>query len=86
MRGGGHFHSLGTFGWASLVVEKKNGCENTTWKFERGLASDATASKDTVLAFSDVLQMDCAVTMQTKNLQIRMIKMYKTRNGLSLPP
>ena len=39
--------------------------------------------KDTESTFSDLLQKDCAVTIHTKNLQILMTEMYKTRNGLN---
>ena len=39
--------------------------------------------KDTEPTFSELLQKDSAVTIHTKNLQILMIEMYKTRNGLN---
>ena len=39
--------------------------------------------KDTESTFSELLQKDCAVTIHTKNLQILMTEMYKTKNGLS---
>ena len=39
--------------------------------------------KNTELTFSDLLQRDCAVTIHTKNLQILMNEMYKTRNDLN---
>ena len=38
--------------------------------------------KDTESTFSNLLQKDCAVTIHTKNLQILMTEMYKTRNDL----
>ena len=38
--------------------------------------------KDTESTFSELLQ-DCAVTIHTKNLQILMTEMYKTKNGLN---
>ena len=39
--------------------------------------------KDTESTFSELLQQDSAVTIHTKNLQILMTEMYKTRNGLN---
>ena len=39
--------------------------------------------KNTESTFSDLLQRDCAVTIHTKNLQILMTEMYKTRNDLN---
>ena len=39
--------------------------------------------KDTESTFSDLLQRDCAVTIHTKNLQMLMTEMYKTRNDLN---
>ena len=39
--------------------------------------------KDTESNFSELLQKDCAVTLHTKNLQILMTEMYKTKNGLN---
>ena len=39
--------------------------------------------KDTESTFSELLQKDCAVTIHTKNLQILMTEMYKTKNGLN---
>ena len=39
--------------------------------------------KETESTFSDLLQKDCAVTIHTKNLQILMTEMYKTRNHLN---
>ena len=39
--------------------------------------------KDTESTFSQLLQKDSAVTIHTKNLQILMTEMYKTRNGLN---
>ena len=39
--------------------------------------------KDTESTFSELLQKDSAVTIHTKNLQILMTEMYKTRNGLN---
>ena len=48
---------------------------------ERALRS---TYKDTDSTFSELLQ-DCAVTIHTKNLQILMTEMYKTKNGLNPP-
>ena len=39
-------------------------------------------AKDTESTFSELLQKDCAVTIHTKNLQILMTEMYKTKNKL----
>ena len=39
--------------------------------------------KDTESTFRDLLQKDCAVAIHTKNLQILMTEMYKTRNDLN---
>ena len=39
--------------------------------------------KDTESTFSELLQKDCAVTIHTKNLQMLMTEMYKTKNGLN---
>ena len=39
--------------------------------------------KDTESTFSELLQKDCAVTIHTKNLQIVMTEMYKTKNELN---
>ena len=39
--------------------------------------------KDTESTFRDLLQKDCAVTIHTKNLQVLMTEMYKTRNDLN---
>ena len=39
--------------------------------------------KDTDSTFSELLQKDCAVTIHTKNLQILMTEMYKTKNELN---
>ena len=39
--------------------------------------------KDTESTFCELLQKDCAVTIHTKNLQILMIEMYKTKNELN---
>ena len=39
--------------------------------------------KDTESTFSELLQKDCAVTIHTKNLQILMTEMYKTKSELS---
>ena len=39
--------------------------------------------KDSESTFSDLLPKDCEVTIHTKNLQILMTEMYKTRNGLN---
>ena len=38
--------------------------------------------KDTESTYSELLQKDCAVTIHTKNLQILMTEMYKTKNEL----
>ena len=42
-----------------------------------------TTYKDTESTFSELLRKDRAVTIHTKNLQILMTEMYKTRNGLN---
>ena len=39
--------------------------------------------KDTESTFNELLQKDSAVTIHTKNLQILMTEMYKTKNGLN---
>ena len=39
--------------------------------------------KDTESTFSELLQKDCAVTIHTRNLQILMTKMYKTKNEVN---
>ena len=39
--------------------------------------------KDTESTFNELLQKDCAVTIHTKNLQILMAEMYKTKNELN---
>ena len=39
--------------------------------------------KDTELTFNDLLQKNCAVTIHTKDLQMLMTEMYKTRNDLT---
>ena len=39
--------------------------------------------KDTESTFSELLHKDCAVTIHTKNLQILMTEMYKTKNELN---
>ena len=39
--------------------------------------------KDTESTFSNLLQRDCVVTIHTKNLQILMTEMCKTRNDLN---
>ena len=39
--------------------------------------------KDTESTYSELLQKDCAVTIHTKNLQILMTEMYKTKNELN---
>ena len=39
--------------------------------------------KDTESTFSELLQKDCAVAIHTKNLQILMTEIYKTKNGLN---
>ena len=36
--------------------------------------------KDTESTFSELLHKDCAVAIYTKNLQILMVEMYKTKN------
>ena len=40
-------------------------------------------SKDTESTFSELIQKDCSVTIHTKNLQILMTEMYKTKNELN---
>ena len=40
--------------------------------------------KDTESTFSELLQKECAVTIHTKNLQILMTEMYKSKNELNL--
>ena len=42
-----------------------------------------TYNKDNESIFSELLQKDCAVPIHTKNLQILMTKMYKTKNELN---
>ena len=39
--------------------------------------------KDTESTFSELLLKDCAVNIHTKNLQILMTEMYKTKNELN---
>ena len=39
--------------------------------------------KDTESTFNELLQKDCAVTIHTKNLQILMTEIYKTKNELN---
>ena len=39
--------------------------------------------KDAESTYSELLQKDCAVTIHTKNLQLLMTEMYKTKNGLN---
>ena len=39
--------------------------------------------KDTESTFNELLQKDCAVAIHTKNLQILMTEMYKTKNELN---
>ena len=39
--------------------------------------------KDTESTFNELLQKDSAATIHTKNVQILMTEMYKTRNGLN---
>ena len=39
--------------------------------------------KDTESTYSELLQKDCAVTIHTKNLQVLMTEMYKTKNELN---
>ena len=39
--------------------------------------------KDAESAYSELLEKDCAVTIHTKNLQLLMTEMYKTRNDLN---
>ena len=46
------------------------------------LCIDVTNTADTESTFSELLQKDCAVTIHTKNLQILMTEMYKTKNEL----
>ena len=39
--------------------------------------------KDAQSSYSELLENDCAVTIHTKNLQLLMTEMYKTKNGLN---
>ena len=39
--------------------------------------------KDNESTFSELLQKDCAINIHTKNLQILMTVMYKTKNELN---
>ena len=39
--------------------------------------------KDAESPYSELLEKDCAVTIHTKNLQLLMTEMYKTKNGLN---
>ena len=39
--------------------------------------------KDAESTYSELLEKDCAVTIHTKNLQLLMTEMYKTKNGLN---
>ena len=39
--------------------------------------------KDAESTYSELLEKDCAVTINTKNLQLLMTDMYKTRNDLN---
>ena len=39
--------------------------------------------KDAESTFSELLEKDCAATIHTKNLQLLMTEMYKTKNGLN---
>ena len=39
--------------------------------------------KDAESTYSELLEKDCAVTIQTKNLQLLMTEMYETKNGLN---
>ena len=39
--------------------------------------------KDTESTYSELLEKDCAVTIHTKNLQLLMTEIYKTRNDLN---
>ena len=41
------------------------------------------AYKDAQYTYSELLEKDCAVTIHTKNLQLLMTEMYKTKNGLN---
>ena len=38
---------------------------------------------DAESTYSELLEKDCAVTIHTKNLQLLMTEMYKTKNGLN---
>ena len=40
--------------------------------------------EDAESTYSELLEKDCAVTVHTKNLQLLMTEMYKTKNGLDL--
>ena len=39
--------------------------------------------KDAESTYSEILEKDCAATIHTKNLQLLMTEMYKTKNGLN---
>ena len=39
--------------------------------------------KDAESTYSELLEKDCAVTIHTKNLQLLMTEMYKTKSGLN---
>ena len=39
--------------------------------------------KDVESTYSELLEKDCAVTIHTKNIQLLMNEMYKTRNDLN---
>ena len=39
--------------------------------------------KDAKSTYSELLEKDCAVTIHTKNLQLLMTEMYKTKNDLN---
>ena len=64
----------------SLEVSQQAGESKINKIWERGLR---ITCKDAESTFSDRLQKDCAVTIHTKNLQILMTEMYKTRNDLN---
>ena len=42
-----------------------------------------TTYKDAESNYSELLEKDCSVTIHTKNLQLLMTEMYKTRNDLN---
>ena len=41
------------------------------------------SDEDAESTYSELLEKDCAVTIHTKNLQLLMTEMYKTRNDLN---